>query len=72
MPTIKGKKGMGKRRKGMDKKRIYFALDDDGNKRRISRAEFDRRELMNLPVQISMVAVGVAATTAALGIIAGP
>ncbi len=72
MPHIKGKKGMGNRRKGMDKKKIFFAVNDDGSKRRISKAAFDRRELLNLPVQISLVAVGVAATTGALGIIAGP
>ncbi len=71
MATIKGKKGIGKRRKSMDKKRVYFALEN-GSRRRISRAEFDRRELLNLPVTMSLVAVSLAATTGALGIIAGP
>lgn len=72
MTHIKGQKGIGKRRKSMDKKRIYYAIDNDGSLRRISKASFDRREMMNLPVQMSLVAVSLAATTGALGIIAGP
>lgn len=71
MSDIKRRKGMGKRRKGMDKKKIFFAIEN-GRKRRISKQEFDRRELLNLPVTVSLVAVGVAATTSALGIIASP
>ncbi len=71
MPHINGKKGMGKR-KNRDKKKIYFAVSESGRRRRISKAEFDRRELLNLPVMVTLAAVGVAATTSALNIITAP